>query len=320
MIAIDDLQWLDASSASALGFALRRLPDADDPADLDPTARRGRAVVRRRGRARAGPDRPCSRRAAQRRRDPPAAPRRGSPARCARPTLLRLHEASGGNPFYALELARALGAEGAVRDPTLPLPVPERLEELVSARLAGLHRRDARSARARVRACAADGARAREPRHRAERARPGARGERDRARAWHRSLHASTARLGSLPGALGRRAAACARPAGGVRRRPGRARSAPRPLDGPAGRRARDRARAGGNGRRRPGRADRRGRARRARASAHSRPEPGGRGSPDDRGSPGPSRRGRRRAGTGAGERSRRAGAGGRRASRGARR
>jgi AAA ATPase-like protein len=28
VVAIDDLQWLDASSASALGFALRRLPDA----------------------------------------------------------------------------------------------------------------------------------------------------------------------------------------------------------------------------------------------------------------------------------------------------
>ena len=55
----------------------------------------------------------------------------------ARPTLLRLHEASGGNPFYALEIARALGSESAVRDPTQPLPVPERLEELVSARLDG---------------------------------------------------------------------------------------------------------------------------------------------------------------------------------------
>ena len=54
-----------------------------------------------------------------------------------RPTLLRLHEASGGNPMYALELARALGDEDAMHDPTQPLPVPERLEELVSARLDG---------------------------------------------------------------------------------------------------------------------------------------------------------------------------------------
>jgi DNA-binding CsgD family transcriptional regulator len=56
----------------------------------------------------------------------------------ARPTLLRLLEVSGGNPFYALELARGLGAESAIGDPTEPFPVPESLEQLVSARLARL--------------------------------------------------------------------------------------------------------------------------------------------------------------------------------------
>src|SRR5262249_3643456 len=50
----------------------------------------------------------------------------------ARPTLLRVHVTSGGNPFYALELARALGADV---DPTQPLPVPETLDGLVGARL-----------------------------------------------------------------------------------------------------------------------------------------------------------------------------------------
>ena len=59
----------------------------------------------------------------------------GSGATFARPTLLRLHEASGGNPFFALELARALGADV---DPTQPLPVPATLEALVRARLDGL--------------------------------------------------------------------------------------------------------------------------------------------------------------------------------------
>ncbi len=29
LVAIDDVQWLDASSANALAFALRRLPDHD---------------------------------------------------------------------------------------------------------------------------------------------------------------------------------------------------------------------------------------------------------------------------------------------------
>jgi DNA-binding CsgD family transcriptional regulator len=49
--------------------------------------------------------------------------------------LLRLHEAAGGNPFYALELARVLSPDA---DPAQPLHVPENLEELVRARLDGL--------------------------------------------------------------------------------------------------------------------------------------------------------------------------------------
>ena len=56
----------------------------------------------------------------------------------ARPTLRRLHEISGGNPFYALELARGLGSAGATVDSLEPFPVPETLERLVGARLAGL--------------------------------------------------------------------------------------------------------------------------------------------------------------------------------------
>jgi DNA-binding CsgD family transcriptional regulator len=136
VVAIDDLQWLDASSASALGFALRRLPEANmllvwtrrldageqrSPVEeaLDPD---------RIDRVRVGPLSVGATHQLVRGR---------LSLSVARPTLLRLHEASGGNPFYALEIARALGSESAVRDPTQPLPVPERLEELVSARLDG---------------------------------------------------------------------------------------------------------------------------------------------------------------------------------------
>src|SRR5213079_3381307 len=46
----------------------------------------------------------------------------------ARQTLLRIQERSGGNPFFALELARVLD-EGI--DPLEPLPVPETLDELI---------------------------------------------------------------------------------------------------------------------------------------------------------------------------------------------
>ncbi|MGH3071555.1 MAG: ATP-binding protein [Gaiellaceae bacterium] len=136
VLAIDDLQWLDASSTGALAFALRRLPDAriavlwtrrlgehnqgaalDDA--LDPRLVE-RVVVG-----------PLSIGATHRiLRELLARP-------VPRPTLVKVHEAAAGNPLYALELARALGNEDPDRDPTRPLPVPERLDELLSARLAG---------------------------------------------------------------------------------------------------------------------------------------------------------------------------------------
>ena len=55
-----------------------------------------------------------------------------------RATMLRLHEVSGGNPFYALELARALDAVAVAFDPSAPLPVPDTLERLIGARLRAL--------------------------------------------------------------------------------------------------------------------------------------------------------------------------------------
>jgi DNA-binding NarL/FixJ family response regulator len=58
----------------------------------------------------------------------------------SRPLLLRLHETSGGNPFYAIELARALIASGGAPAPDEPLPVPGKLRELVARRLATLSR------------------------------------------------------------------------------------------------------------------------------------------------------------------------------------
>ena len=57
----------------------------------------------------------------------------------SRASLLRLIETSGGNPFYALELARGLAAEARV-DPTEPFPVPESLDRLVTAPVERLDR------------------------------------------------------------------------------------------------------------------------------------------------------------------------------------
>jgi DNA-binding CsgD family transcriptional regulator len=136
VLAVDDVQWLDATSASALAFALRRLREQSvllllarrlgegaEQSDLE------RAVEP--GRCRHLLVRPLS----------VGAIHRILQARLqrslARPPLLRVHEASGGNPFYAIELARALDPDV---DPTKPLRLPETLEGLVRARLGRLPR------------------------------------------------------------------------------------------------------------------------------------------------------------------------------------
>jgi DNA-binding CsgD family transcriptional regulator len=134
LIAVDDVQWLDRSSSSALAFALRRLGanrvllllarrvvDKPQPSELEQSL--GPERVQRL------PVGPLSVGALHRYlRD-----RLGRPF--ARQTLLRIHERSGGNPFFALELARVLEVD---IDPLEPLAVPETLEELVRARISGL--------------------------------------------------------------------------------------------------------------------------------------------------------------------------------------
>jgi DNA-binding CsgD family transcriptional regulator len=131
VLAIDDSQWIDPSSAGALAFALRRLDEqsirlllARRLGERSETPDIEKAI---------GPDRverlhvgPLSLGAIHR------LLQAHLDVTLSRPTLLRVHGTSGGNPFYALELARALGADVA---PTAPLPVPETLEELVRARL-----------------------------------------------------------------------------------------------------------------------------------------------------------------------------------------
>src|SRR5207245_1787259 len=52
-----------------------------------------------------------------------------------RPTLRRIHEVSGGNPFFALELGGAFARTG---DSTAELPLSSSLRDLVSQRMAAL--------------------------------------------------------------------------------------------------------------------------------------------------------------------------------------
>jgi DNA-binding CsgD family transcriptional regulator len=55
-----------------------------------------------------------------------------------RPLLVEVHEASGGNPFYALEIVRMLQRAGFSIEAGRPLPVPDSLHDLVDKRLAAL--------------------------------------------------------------------------------------------------------------------------------------------------------------------------------------
>jgi DNA-binding CsgD family transcriptional regulator len=136
VLAVDDAQWLDPASRDTLAFALRRLDE--EPVGLLATAR-------------LPPDANAQLMTAL--PDERVIRRRLSPLtvaslyeivsdryelRLSRGTLLRLHETSGGNPFYALEIARTLADAGTEPGPGEPLPVPADLRELVRARLAGL--------------------------------------------------------------------------------------------------------------------------------------------------------------------------------------
>jgi DNA-binding CsgD family transcriptional regulator len=138
LIAVDDTQWLDRASAAALSYALRRLEgesvgalmslrtgDGEDSAplalgDLAPE-NVTRVVVR-----------------------PLAASSLYHVIHdelghvFPRPTLQRIEREAAGNPFFALELARALAAASAAPGPGDPLPVPDTIAALVRDRIAML--------------------------------------------------------------------------------------------------------------------------------------------------------------------------------------
>ena len=138
LLAVDDVQWLDTSSRSVLSFALRRLDR--EPVRLITSSRTGPPSART---------------------PPEIATDLGLPGErlvvgpvsvgilqrivqdrlgqtLARPTLTRLHQATGGNPMMCLEMARALRRRGAEPAASEPLPVPADLRVLVTERLHGL--------------------------------------------------------------------------------------------------------------------------------------------------------------------------------------
>ena len=59
-------------------------------------------------------------------------------AELSHPLMSKVHTASNGNPLFALEIARAVARTGLRADAADPLPVPDDLQQLLSARLASL--------------------------------------------------------------------------------------------------------------------------------------------------------------------------------------
>jgi DNA-binding NarL/FixJ family response regulator len=135
VVAIDDVQWLDAPSGDALRFLVRRLSDervgliasvrgedAPTPLEIDraiPPERLHRAVLR-----------PLSL------TDLVNVVRAHRDVAFTRPTWRAIHRTAGGNPFFAIQLADAVAARGGV--PGEDFALPETLSAAVRERLAPL--------------------------------------------------------------------------------------------------------------------------------------------------------------------------------------
>jgi len=139
LVAVDDVQWLDPPTTLVLEFVARRL--AEEPVGLLVAERAAEQRQAPLGLARADL-------AVARVRLGPLTSgalhrllRDQLGATLTRPALRRVHEASGGNPFYALELVRALQASGGRIQPGRPLPVPQTLEAILRGRLEALPKR-----------------------------------------------------------------------------------------------------------------------------------------------------------------------------------
>ncbi len=138
LIAIDDSQWLDYASSAGLAYGVRRFR----------TERIGLLLSRRSGLESALLEELLRSPAGERftrvqvgALDVVALGRvvhEQLGMSLPRPLLAEVHQASGGNPFFALEIVRALRREGVSVEAGRPLPVPDSLHDLVNGRVLAL--------------------------------------------------------------------------------------------------------------------------------------------------------------------------------------
>jgi DNA-binding CsgD family transcriptional regulator len=129
VVAVDDIQWLDAATARALRFAIRRLRQERAPVSMALSLRDGHVdplesdqdagLV---GIHLEGLDLELTERLLHTRID----------AEIPQRIVKRIHQRSGGNPFYALELAQAASDASAIRAPLLDV-VEQRLARAPAA-------------------------------------------------------------------------------------------------------------------------------------------------------------------------------------------
>jgi len=129
LVAVDDLQWLDLPSRRVLEFALRRLET--ERVGVLAAARPGgdwtsAIVALRATRIRLAPLSLASLHEVLRTELGTTFPR---------PTLVRIEAVSSGNPFFAIEVARALVEHGEPAHGSAPLSVPDDLTDLIAGRL-----------------------------------------------------------------------------------------------------------------------------------------------------------------------------------------
>src|SRR4029077_9940906 len=131
VVAIDDAQWLDSASARALRYALRRVDGerigvvatlragtgGADPLRGDDVLPPGRTDILQPG--------PLTQ---EELRDVLSA----TVVAISRPLLARIHEISGGNPLYAVQLARSLPQDAAAYD---RVELPESLQAAIAEHL-----------------------------------------------------------------------------------------------------------------------------------------------------------------------------------------
>jgi DNA-binding CsgD family transcriptional regulator len=137
LVAVDDVQWLDPASAEALSFAARRLPGGVglllsrrvESDEVLPLGLAGALPVDRCERIGPGPLSLAALHHLIVSRLGFALPR---------PLLVRVAAVSGGNPFFALEIARGLARQSREHTIDAPLPIPPSLDGVVAARLGTL--------------------------------------------------------------------------------------------------------------------------------------------------------------------------------------